>query len=156
DLLAEGVHLSRLLDALARGIVLPAMVVAAQVIALYPGGRELCSSVGAAEGDDVRRALLPPIEGEVLSHDSDRLGSTGLDVPGSTDRLPEHAQVAAAQRAGPGMDEVLPLFTRGRRCFQTLGRRCHRITPCPEHLRSVASLPLLLVAQLVNSHSWML
>src|SRR5205814_972423 len=100
--------LGGLLDALARGVVLPAVVEAAQAVALHPARRELRAAVRAAEVHEVGDAALTAIEGELLAHDRDRFGVAGREVAGEIDRLPEAAQVAAGQRAGPGVDEVIP------------------------------------------------
>ena len=76
----EGVGLARLLHALAGGVVLPAVVAAPERVALHPAGRQLGPPVRAPEGDQVRVALLSPVEGELLAHHLDGYGASGRDV----------------------------------------------------------------------------
>src|SRR5262249_9722563 len=103
--------LGRLLDALARAVVFPAVVEAAQAVALHPAGRELRAPVRAARRHDVRCAALAAVEGEVLAHGADGLRLARREVAGQRHRLPETAQVAPGERAGPG---VRPIGVVGR------------------------------------------
>src|SRR5262249_5387419 len=63
--------LGGLLDALAGAVVLPAVVEAADAVALHPAGAELRAAMGAAERHQVRLAGLAAIEREVLAHHAD-------------------------------------------------------------------------------------
>src|SRR5262249_18951596 len=95
------------LDALAGGVVLPAVVEAADTIALDPAGRELRAPVRAARRDDVRGATLAAVEREVFAHDANRPGAAGGQVLGAGDRLPEAAKVAPGQGPRASVAEVL-------------------------------------------------
>ena len=64
--------LAGLLDALARTVVLPAVVQAADAVAFHPASGELRAAVGAAEVNQMGRALLAAIERELLAHHLDR------------------------------------------------------------------------------------
>src|SRR5262249_20932228 len=110
-LVAEGVLLGRLLEAASFGRELPAMIEAAQRVALDPAGRELGAAMRAAGIDQVRAASplavsLAAVEREVLAHDADGDGATLAEVDRVVDRLPELTEVPAGRRAGPGMDAV--------------------------------------------------
>jgi hypothetical protein len=67
DFAGEARILGRLLDALAGGIVLPAVVEAADAVALDPARTELRAAVRAAELEQVRRVVLAAVEREVLA-----------------------------------------------------------------------------------------
>src|SRR5436190_1947604 len=83
--------LARLLDALPGGIVFPAVVQAAEAVVLHPAARQLRAAMGAAEGHDVSRAGLAPIQREALAQDLYRDGSARRQVLRAVDRLPETA-----------------------------------------------------------------
>src|SRR5205823_1301990 len=106
DFAGEGGVLGRLLDALARAVVLPAVVEAANAVPLDPAGAELRPPVRAAGRYQVGVAALIAIERVVLTHDPDRFGVTGGEIGCHVDWLPEAPQVAPRQGAGASMHEV--------------------------------------------------
>src|SRR5581483_9243165 len=108
DALAERLWLPRLLGALAVRAEHPAVVAAADRLALHPADRELGTAVGTAEVHQVRCAGLATVEGEVLAHDADRLRLADVKLASEIDREPERAQVAAGQGARTGVIEVAP------------------------------------------------
>src|SRR5207248_9453587 len=93
--------------------ILPAVVEAAEAVALDPASAELRPPVRAARRDDLRRAVLAAIEGEVLAHDTDGPGMAGEEVSRDVDWLPEPAEIATGQRAGAGVREVEVLDSVG-------------------------------------------
>src|SRR5438105_869912 len=69
DLWRERRIFQRRLDTLARSVVLPAVVAAADLIAFDPADRKLCAAVSAALLYQVRRtSLFAPVKREVLAH----------------------------------------------------------------------------------------
>src|SRR5205814_25461 len=88
-LLGEAGVLGGLLDALAGGIVLPAVVEAANAVPFHPAGAELRPPVRAAEVQEMWAAVLATIQREVLVDDADRLGVARLQILRPVHRLPE-------------------------------------------------------------------
>src|SRR5579885_3308238 len=131
----EGGVLGRHLHALAGGVVLPAVVEAADAVALHPAGAELGAAVGAAEGEEVGSAALAAIEGEVFAHDADGHGAAGRQLLRHIDRMPEPAEVASHQSAGPRVDEVTVVCCRvapgrlARSRHSLLAERCASYHP---------------------------
>src|SRR5581483_493488 len=113
DPAAKWLGLGGLLGALSVGTVLPAVIEAADLVSLDPAGRELRTSMGAAERDRVSVTALTAVEGEVLAGDTDGLGSPGDQILRAMDGDPETPQVAARQRPWPGPPEFHP-FSCGR------------------------------------------
>src|SRR5207244_2921155 len=66
-LLRQAWILARLLDALAAGVVAPAVIPTAEAVALDPADGELGAAMGAAEVHHVGRAVLAAVEGEALA-----------------------------------------------------------------------------------------
>src|SRR5262249_19805123 len=89
------------LDALTAAVVLPAVVEAAQAVALHPAGAELRAPGRAAEGDDVGHTPRAAVEREILADDTDGLRVAGLELAVKVDRLPEPAHEAPGERPGP-------------------------------------------------------
>src|SRR4051794_16772715 len=109
DARAERLWLGRLLDALAVSIVGPAMIEAAQVVALHPAGTELGATVGTTEGDGEGLPAFATVEREVLVQDAQRLRAPDRKLLRSRYGMPEAPQVAAGERIGAGERVVLPL-----------------------------------------------
>src|SRR5262249_41085276 len=113
-LAGEAGILGGLLDTLARPVVLPAVVEAADAVALHPARAELRAPVRAGKVDQVglwtRRYWsvqpLSPVEREVLAHDADRFRVARREIRRDVHRLPEPAHVATGQRAGARVREV--------------------------------------------------
>src|SRR5262249_25020584 len=87
-LAGEAGVLGGLLDALAGAVVLPAMVEAADAVALHPPGAELRPPVRAAEVHEVWRAALAAVEREVLRQEAHGLRTPGREILGAADRVP--------------------------------------------------------------------
>src|SRR5579863_7108279 len=66
DRIREPLALRRRLDAASVGAVFPAVIKAAQRIALDPAGREQRAAMRAVRRQDLRRAAFAAIEGEIL------------------------------------------------------------------------------------------
>ena len=107
DLVAEGVFFRRLLDAGAGAVELPAVIEAAQRIALDPAGRQARAAMRAARVDEMRRSGPAAVEREVFAHDADGDGASRLQVDRVIDRLPELAQVTARGCTGSGAQAIL-------------------------------------------------
>ncbi len=86
DLLAEGVFLCRLLDAVAVRRELPAVIEAAQRIAFDPAGREPRAAMRADGIDEMGGAALAAVEGELFAHDADRHRAAGRQVHRAIER----------------------------------------------------------------------
>src|ERR1051326_218042 len=61
----------------------------------------------AAEVDEVRRARRAAIEREVLAHDAQRTRLARRQIGCVKDRLPEFSEIAAGDRAGPRVNELV-------------------------------------------------
>src|SRR5579871_3457779 len=96
----------RYLDTLPARVVHPAMVEAAEAVALHPARRQLGTAMGAAEREHMRSPALTTVQGKVLAHDADGHRVASLEVTRHVHRLPERPQVAACQRLGPRVREV--------------------------------------------------
>src|SRR5206468_9132357 len=92
--------LGRLLDALARAVEFPAVIEAADIVALDPAEVHQRAAVRAAVIKNLGAPRVAPIQGEVLSHDADRLRVPARQVFAAVHRDPELAHEFAARRAG--------------------------------------------------------
>src|SRR5258705_6757389 len=106
NLFGEGFLFGGLLDALPGAIVFPTVKAAANAIVLDPADRKLGLAVRTTKIDDVRFAAFAAVEGEFFAQDFDRLGPTGLQIFGATNRMPEFPHVPACQRAGARVIEI--------------------------------------------------
>ncbi len=99
DLVAEGILLRRLLDALAGRVEAPAVIKAADRVALDPARHQRHVAMHAARRHDLRATTLAAINDEILAEDPQRLDVADLEIGRVIDRMPETAHVAAIQRA---------------------------------------------------------
>src|SRR6185312_2805900 len=87
-------------------VVQPAVIEAAQGIALDRAERQRRLAVRAAVGEEMRRAALAAIEGEELVQHLHARRLAGLEIGGAKDRLPEAPHETAGQRARADMREI--------------------------------------------------
>src|SRR5207248_1791139 len=106
DFACESWLLGGLLDALAGAVELPAVVKAADRIALDPAEMELRTAMRAAIVEDLGAPGLAAIERVVLAHDADRLRVPGREVLAAVHCRPELPHELAARRAGPRRGDV--------------------------------------------------
>src|SRR5262249_25655810 len=104
---AEVGVLGRQLDRLAVRRELPAVIAAANVVALDPAVGERRAAVRAEILHEVRLARGSAIERVLLAGELDALRATLLELGRDVDRLPEGLEVAVDQRARPDMGEIL-------------------------------------------------
>src|SRR6267142_1713069 len=98
--------LGRHLYALAAAVELPAVIQAAQRVALDPAEVQLRAAVRAAVVHYLGAARLAAVERVVLAHDADRLGMCLRQVFAAVDREPELAHEAPARGAGTRRGEI--------------------------------------------------
>src|SRR5437773_1465836 len=103
-----------LLHALPAAVVFPAVIEAADGVALDPAGGKLCPAVDAARVEEVDAAFGPPIQRVVDIHDPDRLRLARGKVGRVVHRLPEAPHVLAGEGARPGVLEVEPALAFSR------------------------------------------
>src|SRR5262245_47268461 len=106
NFLGKALAFRRLLDALSRAVVFPAMIKTANAILLDPADGKLRATVRAAEIDDVSRPALAAVKRKVLAHNANRHSVTGFQFARNINRLPEHSQIAPGQRARSGANEI--------------------------------------------------
>jgi hypothetical protein len=87
-----------LLETCAVGAEAPAVIEAANRLAVDPAGRELRAAMRTARIDQDRCAGRAAIEREIRFHDAQRRGGAGREIGAVKHRLPEAAQVAAFRR----------------------------------------------------------
>src|SRR5262249_49881586 len=88
-LAGEARLLRRLLHALPRAIVLPAVIDAADAVLLDPAEVNRRAAMRTPVGDDLRLAGRAAVERIILAHDAHRLGLAGRQVLAAVDRVPE-------------------------------------------------------------------
>ena len=98
--------LAWLLDALTGLVVLPAVIVTAQRIALNEAGREQRRAMRAVRLHHVHAPVLAAIYGDKFGHDLRRVRPPHVDVLRTAQGLPKAAQIPAGQRAGFGGVEI--------------------------------------------------
>ena len=119
----EGIRLPRLLDALPGRAVLPAVIAAADGVALDPAGRKLGAPVGAPPRHQVGLAVLSPVQGELLVQYLDGDCAPGRDILGAIERKPETPEVSPRQRVRAGVNVVRVVQIRGHgRHLPAMGR----------------------------------
>ena len=106
-LVAEGLGLGRLLHAPATAVILPAVIEAADVLALDPADMKRHGAVCAPGVDHVGGSALTAVQGEILAHDAQRRRLAGCKFVGMEDGLPELPQIPAGQRTRPDLFHVL-------------------------------------------------
>jgi hypothetical protein len=103
------VAFGRPLRALPRAVELPAVIHAADALALDPAGVQHAQPVRAAPADQIRAAALAAVEREVLAEHAERPRRARLERRRARDRLPEAAQQLAHVGAAGGLREELQL-----------------------------------------------
>src|SRR6185312_916786 len=106
DLLLEARGLGRLLGAASIAVERPAMIHAADAIALDPAGRELRPAMGAAWTDQERLAGASAIERQALAHDLDRPRPASGKIAREANGLPEAAEITAGKGSRPRPHQV--------------------------------------------------
>ena len=106
DLAGEPGLLGRLLDALPGAVEFPAMIDAADIVALDPAQMHLRAAMRAAIGDHLRLAGCAAIKREILAHHADRFGVPLRQILRPHDRHPEAPHKRAHRRAGAGTGKV--------------------------------------------------
>src|SRR6185503_3221322 len=104
DFVRERLSFRRLLDALSRAVIFPAMIKTTYAFALDPAHRKLRSPVRAARANEVRRGAIAAIDREIFSKDSNRQRPANRKLMGAADRLPEHSQIASGQCSRTGVN----------------------------------------------------
>ncbi len=107
DLGGEGRALGRLLEALAGAVIEPAVIEAADAVALDPAVDERGLAMGTAVDQQMRRAALAAIEREIFAHHLYAHRASRGEIGRARDRMPEPAQIAPGQGAGPDMRKIL-------------------------------------------------
>ena len=106
-LVAERHGLRRLLDASALAVEFPAVIEAANPIALYLAGGKQHGTVWTARLGQAGYSVLTTIQIEVLAHDADRPRTASRQFGRVEDRLPEQAQIASSDGAGLRRADIL-------------------------------------------------
>ena len=94
---------ARHFDALAGGVVLPAVIDAADLVAFDPAGVQHRATMGAATADEMRRAARTAKERQVLGQDTERHRPARPNRGRSRHRMPEPAQQFAHLGARRGL-----------------------------------------------------
>src|SRR4249920_2443408 len=98
--------LRRLLNALPRAVIFPAVIETTNTVPFNPTEGKLCAAMGAAKADDVGCAARAAIESKLFAHDSNRRRLSRFESFRHIDRLPKPSHVLPGQSGGAGMDEI--------------------------------------------------
>ena len=101
DLAGETCFLGWLLDALAATVEFPAVIDAADGLALHRPEMHRRTAMRTTIGDDLRHAGLRAENREILAHNAQRSGAPRRQVAAAADRMPELPHENAARRSRP-------------------------------------------------------
>jgi hypothetical protein len=104
DFIAKRGPFGRLFETRAVGAETPAVVKAAQRVAVDPTGGELGAAMRTTRVDHDRSAARATIQREILTHDAQRRRLSRRKIRAVKHRLPKTAQVPAAERIAPAAD----------------------------------------------------